>query len=388
MKVLLLVTTANDIFIYNMVKWLKKSIDNIIIDVFEFYPSLKQGYDFALYDHVITGDMNVWYCKIKGLRGIFYPFKISKMLKSHLKNNYYDIIHCHYMAPHWILGGNLKKYCSNLCVTFWGGEYETQSILLSKKIYKYKLRKFLDNVDWMVNSDQFISNFKRNNFYPNLKYQTASLGSASLDLLYSVCADRTKNESKDFWEIPVDKKSVLIGYSGKRIHNHLDIIKEISKNNDLKDKIHLLVPMTRGADALYIQQVESALKESGLTYTLLKDRFLSDREIAELRNATDIVLQMSQYDGYSRSIVECLSSGAVLIYGDWLNYDKSLKYDGFYSIKVKNIADGVGMLSSIISDYNKYYQCADKCKNNGKKYIWSECIKNWANLYKNICSNS
>ena len=67
MKLLLVVGCANDIFVYNYAKWLKKSMD-VSIDVFEFFPSSQQGYGNEYYDNVATA------------KGYFIPLRRGKML--------------------------------------------------------------------------------------------------------------------------------------------------------------------------------------------------------------------------------------------------------------------------------------------------------------------
>ena len=51
MKLLLIVGCANDIFVYNYAKWLKKSM-NVSIDIFEFFPSSQQSFGTEYYDNV------------------------------------------------------------------------------------------------------------------------------------------------------------------------------------------------------------------------------------------------------------------------------------------------------------------------------------------------
>lgn len=384
MKLLLIVGCANDIFIYNMAKWLKASME-VDIDIFEFYPSNQQTFDYAYYNHVESVNPNVWHNKIKGLHVFTHPFYASNVLKRYIKDKYYDIIHCHWIVPPLVLTHNLHKHCSKLFVTFWGKEYKNFKILNSWNFYKKNLDKFMKEVDVDINAKELYSIIK--NLYPqlNIKYVEGYLGAASLDYLYDIMYKKTKSDVKKYYEIPTNKVSILIGYSGKELHQHIPIIEELAKRDYLKDKLHLLAPMTRGGGGKYTIDVEQALAESGYSYTVLKDRFFTDEEIAMFRYATDITLQLSTTDAFSRSIVECLCAKSIMIYGEWLNYSDYLQNEDFSAVTSKSIHDGVNKMEYIIDHMSDYKTLCEQNSNNGKaRNIWSECIKDWVNAYKEV----
>lgn len=380
MKLLLVVGTANDIFIYNYAKWLKASI-NVSIDVFEFYPSKKQGYGNEFYDRVFSAKG----CKIPKIRGLVDPYIKAYQLNSFIKYNQYDIIHCHWVVSPLVISRGLKSHCRKLLVTFWGKEYDNMYLLQSNKLYRKHLDIFMKDVDAIINSqasEQLLKNLLHT--FTGIFYN-GSLGSAPLEVLYSLCKEETKNASKIIWGIPEGKLNTLIGYSGKSLHQHVTIIEELTKHKELKEKLHLFAPMTRGADDKYIYQVNKLLEKSGYSYTLISGRFLTDQEIAQIRNATDITLQLSSSDGFSRSIIECLCAKSVVIYGAWLGYEKHLQASGFKAISVNSISDGIDLISSIIDHLGDYNDMVEANYKLGKKqYLWAECIKDWVNAYNDL----
>lgn len=381
MKLLLVVGTAKDVFIYNMAKWLKSSM-NVSIDVFEFYPSNRQNYDYRYYDSVTTVG-KPWYTKIKGLRNIITPFYNAKCLDNFIKEKYYDIIQCHWIVPSVVLSKNLKPHCKKLYVSFWGGELSQSKICYSNKLYRYKLNHFINDIDYILNSETYFNLLAVN--LPEIanKLIPARLGSAALDYLYNLMSNKDRSEIKAQWDIPTDKFSVLIGYSGKPLHQHLKIINALKQNNYLKDKIHLLAIMTRGYDNNYTEQTETALYNCGYSYTMVKGRFLSDEEIASFRYATDIVLQLSIFDAFSRSIVECLCAGSIVLYGKWLdNYPESLNNDGFQAIAVNSIESACGELKNIVDHCSSFSTMLQNNTKAGRKNTWSECIKDWIEAYQ------
>ncbi len=384
MKILLIVGSANDIFITNMTKWLKASMPGSTIDIFEFYPTNAQVKN-VYKDNLYSTSTNIWHNKIKGLRAATYSYHASASLKKFLKGKFYDVIHCHWITPPLVLTRGIHKHCNKLYATLWGGELDNKlKILYSKKLYNRNLQRFLSETDYIVNSKALKQRIAKT--HPQLaeKHIEAYLGSAPLEEVYNLMQIESKRESKAKLSIDTNKLVVLIGYSGKPLHQHLPIIKELSRREELKNNLHLLAPMTRGAGKDYCDEVDAALKASGYPYTLLRDRFLSDEEIARLRNATDITLQLSTFDGFSRSIVECVCAKSVLIYGNWLDYKEHLDNGQLVGHAVPSIAAGIDMLASVVSNIEQYSKETEHNSKNGKaKNLWSDCIKDWVNAYMN-----
>ncbi len=382
-KILLIVGNPKDVFVYNYAKWLKMTT-NCSIDVFGFFPSNKYNCSYQYYDNV--GEATT--CTIRYVRSLMNPFIKNKNLNTFLKGKYYDIIHCQWVTSPMVIQNNIKAYCRKFIITFWGGEFKTQTILMSKKLYRYFLNRLSKHVDCIIREKNGKSRLPELLPYFRGLYRTASLGSAPMEALYSLMAVEDKSSSKEKLNMPSNKVIVLIGYSGKSIHRHIQIIKELSKYPELQNKIHLFAPMTRGGEESYIQLVEECLKASGFSYTLLSGRFLNDEDVARTRNATDVVMQLSEFDGVSRSIIECLCARAVMIYGDWLNYDQYLLPYGFEGISVSSIETGVAKLSHLVDDINNYEEITHRNSENGRNIaLWSECIKDWVNAYEELLND-
>ena len=382
MKLLLVVGCANDIFVYNYAKWLKKSMD-VSIDVFEFFPSSQQGYGNEYYDNVATA------------KGYFIPLRRGKMLvdsivrgknlKLFLNDKYYDIIHCHWIVSPVVTQKHLKKHCRKLFLSFWGGELYEQKLLYSNTIYQLYLKRLVKQADCIINDkDAESGTFKQLPYFKGV-YKPGSYGSAPLEILYDIMQSENKEASKQSLGFPTDKLTVLIGYSGKELHQHLPIISTLSQYDVLKNRIHILAPMTRGSNNNYIESVKQALDNSGYDYTLLSGRYLSDEEIAQIRNATDIVLQLSTFDGFSRSIIECLCARSVVIYGNWLGYEQFMEPMGFTGIEVSSIDNGIKKLIEVVDNIQLYTPILVRNYENGRHHtLWSECIKDWVDAYKDL----
>ena len=382
MELLLVAGTSNDIFIYNYAKWLKKTMD-CRIDVFEFSPSAFQGYDSEFYDHVQTArSIRFPVAKIRRTLNVFVN---ARSLKHYLQGRHYDVIHVQRVLPPFVLQKGLKDHCSKLVMTFWGGEFSKETILFSSRLYRHYLERISKEVDCIINSSSNKESILKQ--LPAFKgsYKAAMLGSAPLEALYSLMETESKDESKRRLGMPEDKLSVMIGYSGKLLHRHIPIIRELVKYPSIKERIHILAPMTRGSKEDYVAEVGKELEESGFSYTLISGRFLSDEDMARVRNATDIALQLSEWDGFSRSIVECLCAGSVLVYGKWLEYGRLLSPAGLEGIEVDSIGSGVAALASIVDNMDAYKEMAVSNHENGRHQgLWSECIKDWVEAYKEL----
>lgn len=381
MRILLIVTSANDVFIYNMAKWLKKSID-CTLDAFELYAAstANQEDSKGLFNTVETAHWDSWWGKNKLTRFVFSPIMIARQLDKFVSDKQYDIIHVHGVWFYVPFTNKLKEHARRLFISFWGSENVSGTVWNSHKIFDRKLKRFLKSVDGITGTKARLEVF--HHLYPKTSLYQAKLGAASMERILELNQIQTKAVSKKYWNISEDKITVLIGYSGKRLHNHLEIIKEFTKHPEVKDRIHILAPMTRGADVSYVGEVESALEDSSLSYTLLKDRFLSDEDIAQLRFATDIVFQFASRDAYSRSIIECICAGAILVYGDWIKYQQLLSDDHFEAIVATDIEQGIEIVQDYIQSKDKYLAIAERnIHSSGKKFLWSECIKDWVDIY-------
>lgn len=382
MRLLLVVGYANDVFIYNYAKWLKASMD-VKIDVFEFYPSRKQGYNNQYYDTI--GSAKGYQLHLPIGKGLIDDFIRARNLNSFLEGTQYDIIHVQWVVAPIVLTRNLKAHCRKLVLSFWGGEFEKQTVLSSNKLYRYFLNKLSKRTDCIINSRTTCNTLPRKLPYFSGIYKTAYLGSAPLEKIYSMMLIENKDLAKKKMSIPVSKMVVLIGYSGKPIHRQIQIIKEMKNYQDLRDKVHLLAPMTRGANEDFVLEVENELKDLGFTYTLISGRFLSDEELARIRIATDITLQLSEWDGFSRSIIECLCAKSVLIYGDWLGYEYYMAESGFEGTMATSVNDAISKLEGIVNHIDDYKEITEKNSENGRhQAIWSECIIAWVNAYQDL----
>lgn len=383
---ILLVGDARSIFFVKYVEAIKRKMD-VEISVYCPFPQndwyKKFPYDYAHFDNFL----NTKFYKIRFFGYFFSPFiQYVRFLKFLLINKKkYDIIHIHWALPAWVVAPQLFKcFCNKMGVTLWGGELEHLRLLMSRKLYLHRLGNLLKVSDFYIDvpfdiDDRVVKEF------PFIKGKSYGgiFGSSIIEILTK--SNLNPQDCKQYYSIPLEKISVLLGYSGKVIHNHIKIIHNIvncPSFSKYKDKIHFIASMTRGASPNYIKEVETNLEMSGVSYTVVKNCYQSDLEVAKLRLATDIFLQLTDFDGFSASVKEGLCAGSLLICGEWLNY-RSLKREGFFFIDIPKIEQIGNSLFHCINQFpyyntmkNQNYSLCDK------KYSWDSCIEDWIKCYK------
>jgi hypothetical protein len=178
----------------------------------------------------------------------------------------------------------------------------------------------------------------------------------------------------DKFKIPEKKIKVTIGYSGNPICNHLPTLAELEKMDaQIKDKIHLLVPMTYGnfSDD-YKEEVKKRLISSKISYTLI-DKFLTINELVKLRLISDIMIMMNKSDALSQSVSEYIYSENLLISAIWLPYSPfKLKSIFFYE------TDFAGLNNTVTYSVRKFENIkSNLSKNPNKVRELTSFSKNW-----------
>ena len=382
LRLLLVVGSANDTFIYHMARWLKASMP-VEIEVFECAPAQHQSFDNSFYDRVVSARFGAWYYR-RPLASFTKDWGVHRQMARFLRGRHYDVIHCHWLSTPVVLTPSLARHGGRLFATFWGGELEQQRFLRSHALYMRRLRRFVRRVDVVVNSEAFQPKLRAALPAYRGLYRIGNLGSAPLEELYRLMGTTGRAEVRRQWGIADDAFSVLIGYSGKELHRHLAVIEAFRRYPEGRDRFHLLAPMTRSADPAYVSEVEQALAASGYHYTLIRDRFLSDAEQASLRYATDAAFQASRFDGFSRSIIECLCARSLLLYGQWLSYEPYLRDYGFFALPMADMEQGVRQLLEISAHPDAYRKEREANTAQGRRFLWSECIRDWTDAYQTL----
>ena len=369
---------------YNYVKALKEQTDYYVTlyspiinrHTYDQYP-----YDEVIYDHYFDSFLSRLPFFGRRLHFLFVRKNFSNYLRK-LKEKF-DIIHFHWILPCWLLySSEYKKHSKYVGATLWGGEVETLKLLGSQRLYHKGLYYFFNNIDFHVTSDP----------KSDLNLEYPILNKISYYGIYgsSIIEELTKMEcsTEDAYKIfgiENDKITVLLGYSGKTIHHHCEIVRKIQEHvlfPKYQHKIHFIASMSRGATESYVKKVEKCLMLSGCTYTILIG-YQTDKDVASLRLATKVAFQLSDFDGLSNSIKEILTAGSYLICGNWFDEYHILKDCGFKYLEVSSFDDGIAGFYDYLENSTDNDMLLVQNKSVGKEqFSWSECIKSWIVVYK------
>ncbi len=130
----------------------------------------------------------------------------------------------------------------------------------------------------------------------------------------------------------------------------------------------------------YSESIIEVFQGSGIEHKILST-YLTDNEVAHLRNASDIMIQLQPTDQLSGAMQEHMFAENVVITGSWLPY-QVLEDEGVYFRKVDTIPQINNDLLYCLKHLEEEQQ---KAKGN-KEIIyslssWPVNIEKWNNLY-------
>jgi len=377
MKILIL-GNINSTFVLNYVKELKAKM-NCEIDIFT-EPIYQKEYakQFIKYfDNIyeISKNNNGLINRIPKIRGFFRLRNLAIQINA-LGN--YDICHIHFLSTNYgYLAPQITNKCKKLVISIWGSDfYRTK--WWEKKI-QYRIIKYANRITFANEQtlEEFNKYFKE---VDNSKLEVIKFGLVPLNVLKNN-EYITKEECKKYFDIPNNNLVITCAYHGKPIHQHIDIIRSIQKvKQKLPSDVFFLFPFTYGLNNDYYTKVKKYLIDAGLPFKILTN-FLSDYEVAKLRRASDIMINVPKSDQLSGSMQESLYAENIVITGNWLPY-KIFKEKGIFMLKISSV-DKVG--EKLIYAIKNLRSLKEKCKENSQIIwdisSWDKNIRDWINMY-------
>lgn len=377
-KRILLVGNGNHQFITNYVYWLKKSTKSkYIVDILsdrqvndenkKYYNTIFRKNDRNLIYQIIS--------KIKGVRRYYRFFLYNKIIKT---LPLYDVVHFHFISidSYFIIEQFKKNTTSKIILSIWGSDmYRVNST--SEKGFIEACQK----ADALTFTNQkSIDYFKMKYNWNKNNLKLCRFGLTPLENLKRLATTREECKKQLNWNL--QKMAVTIGYNLHTAQQHLEILTQFDneKVKKLKDKIQLILPITYGGTPKYKNQLLEKLKQlpfESITY----DTFLTDEKVAQIRKASDIMIQLQLTDQFSGSMQEHLYSRNVVITGSWLPYE-TMKENGAWFIEIDKLEELAKVIPVIIKDFEKYEL---KTKNNpqviSELSSWDKNIYSWIDLY-------
>mgnify|MGYP003626954961 CR=1 FL=1 len=373
-KKILLVGDGNHQFIINLAIWLRKEKKECYqIDVLSFTDLKKENEKIYAKSYGIKslGFFN----KIKGLR-TYYRFYLYKKLFKTLPE--YDIVNFHYISLDSYFWTDLfkKKTKADIILSIWGSDLYR----LKKNNYNNFLKTCQKADKISFTNEKALDYFKEKYSWKKNNIFTLRFGLAPLEELKKINLSKIECKEKLNWN--KNKYAIVIGYNLSPYQQHLEILKALNtqKLNELKNDIQLIIPITYGGTLKYKEELIKKLKESSFEFKVY-DTFLTDREIAYIRKAADIMLQLQTTDQFSGSMQEHMFANNIVITGSWLPYE-TLKNQGVWFIDINKISELAEVLPNTILNYGEL-----DTKTIGNAVVienlsaWGANIKMWITLY-------
>ncbi|MFN4201146.1 MAG: glycosyltransferase family 4 protein [Fervidobacterium gondwanense] len=304
-----------------------------------------------------------------------------------------DIVHIHYFNAPTILYVMWSKLFrkGKLVVTFWGSDlYRISGTPMIKKIIQKSVIKRADVVT--VTSEKMIDDFYKIFDVRDKKvFLTKFAVPIDLKVIDQVSMEEIEKFKKRF-SIAANNIVLTLGYSADPGKNHMYMIDEVVKLYNTFKNIFVFLPMTYGNvehREKVKQYCEEKFKSRGIKYSILEEQ-MSDREVAVLRKATDIMVNVQVSDALSASMQESLYAGSIVINGEWLDYSE-LKREGAYFETIPRL--GPGLLSSKIAYViENLYELKEKTVVNkkiiAKRCDWEEVANNFLTIYDNLLEST
>ncbi|PWJ88098.1 glycosyltransferase involved in cell wall biosynthesis [Oceanotoga teriensis] len=315
-----------------------------------------------------------------------YFNKINMILKLKKTIKDFDLVHINFLTPSYFLYNCFFKH-TKLIVTFWGSDlYRYPNS--SKKI-KFLQKKIINNADIItVVNKKMIPVFHETFGFENKPIYETRFG---LPIDFDQIDKINKNEINDFkkkYHIPDKYYIITLGYSSDPRKNHEYMIDEIIKLSKKRSNIFIFIPLTYGNEK-HKEKIkklcDNTFKKYDINYKVLED-YMTNEEIAKLRKANDIMINIQDTDAMSASMQESLYAGNIVINGSWLPYSELLE-DGAYYETIDKLKKGT-LSEKIQYIINNFDELKEKSKINKKiiheRSSWENNIKSWIEVYNKL----
>lgn len=305
---------------------------------------------------------------------ILRHFFASAMLKSMMKQ--YDLIDFHVFTLDYL---PYMAFCKErgipFDITLWGSDImRARDESLERKRLGFECCRYIKCTE---NLHQVLLEKYSTSFDKKVRY--VYWGNSDYEVIDKLPAEKV-TAFRNSLLAHQEELVVTCGYNGSEGQNLTtiaDAIKDLPEV--LKRRTSFLFPMTYGATHEYISKVRKALDAADVHYTII-DKYITSEEIAAIRLATDVVVNIQQTDAFSGSLQGHLYCRNVLIIGEWLNY-VPLDNVNVYYIKT-SVEDIQRHLIDVLTNLSEY---KDKCSGNHSKMAgltsWSAVLPRWAEYY-------
>lgn len=316
-------------------------------------------------------------CPKNYIRRFIRLVSFTRWFNKHYKfDNKCDVVNVQFVSRQMIyLTPFILHNFQKIVLSFWGSD-----LLRENNLILFLLRKLVHNATYITveTNDMKKIFMKKFSYHDESKIKFVRFGSPTLECIDKCTEEQDETFRKKF-DIPDNKKIIVIGYNNREGQQHIKAIDSIYRNNISPSDIFIILPWTYGdSTQLYKKEVENHLTNK-YDYTFIEER-MTDEEVASLRRITDVMIQIQITDSFSASMMETLYAGNKIITGKWLPYDSLIKMG--ISINLVEKPEDVGKHLK-----EKLYEKEDVNTLTINKRIvyemcsWEKNLQSWISLY-------
>lgn len=315
---------------------------------------------------------------IPKLRGLILNIFRKKILVE--LSQFYSVIDIHFFSSIYDeLIDVFLFHNKKVKITIWGSDFYRTDVARREVQRKYYHKVDTIHLGTLQMKNDFLQ------VYPECesKIRLAQFGIFQFDNIDKLLKNKDVLFYKKELKLPNDKINLICGLNGNEGHQHSLIIESIQKLTDeVKSQLFIIVPMTYGANTVYISQINNRLIQLGIPFIQLTHS-LSVVDICKLRIVGDIVITIQKSDAFSAAVQEHIYAGGILIAGDWLPYGK------FDENGIHYKTTSLDNLSQSIEDCTLNFEtdksaCFQNKTNIEKISSWKSTIKDWIAMYDEL----
>ena len=350
-----------------------KELKNELINK-EFDVSLLDFESLILYDksHNKNTTYDNLFKKYKSIPKLSMFFRMI-YIKKVIQENNFDTINIHISRWFYLI---ILPWLTRqkLVITFYGSDFYRTSDLTKKiQTILYKKADYITFTNPLT-KNSFLEYYKD---FENKSY-VCRFGLKTLNFINN---NRyiSKKELRESLKYDINKIIVTCGYNSTKEQQHEEIIKNLIKLSEkLLKKIQFIFPMTYG-DNENKEKIKNILNQTNLDYIVLEN-FLYGNDNANIKLASDIMINMLETDSFSGSMQEFLYANNIVITGTWLPYEV-LDNAGIQYIKLDDIDKLSSRLEKIIEENIETFDTSKNKNIISELSLWSNTIESWVDVY-------
>jgi hypothetical protein len=291
-------------------------------------------------------------------------------------DRHYDVCSLQFMQPsHLHALKDIRHIARHVTLTVWGSDYYRRSPKQRDKCKQ--LAHAVDRISCANNS--MIRSLESDYGLPPDKLYHCRFGLAPIEALRQI-QHLSAEECKE--QLGISQRLVVAcGYNGRPEQQHLAILESLLRARPrLTPDMLLLVPLTYGGTPEYLDVVERAYTGSGFDCRFYRN-FLSDAEIAVMRKAADVMIQVQPTDQLSGGMTEHMYAGSMVITGSWLPYD-DIRERRVSFLTVDAVCEVGDRLAKYWAERHDY---AESLRQNPDRISplvsWDENIQSWIDFF-------